>query len=116
MKQIDEIRGADGGRRGGAELAQPGELMLVQADTIDETVEYVRQYLDALNPAPAAPVEPAAAEVAVGRDGPNAGGRGGPKRTSGPGPRCCQGRADRAMSVRAAGCPVITSRPWTFVG
>ena len=29
-------------------LAQPGELVLLQADTIDETVQWLREYLEAL--------------------------------------------------------------------
>ena len=62
MKQIDEIRGAVAAVEAALNSAQPGELMLVQADTIDETVDYVRQYVDALTPPPAVPVEATAPE------------------------------------------------------
>ena len=37
--------------------AQPGELMLVQADAIDETVQFVRRYVQSITAEPVLPVE-----------------------------------------------------------
>ena len=45
--------------------AQPGELMVVQADTIDETVQCVRRYIESITPEPALAVEEALAPVAA---------------------------------------------------
>jgi cyanophycin synthetase len=48
VQQIDEIRGAVQSVEAALKSANPGDLLLIQADTIDETVTFVRQYLDAL--------------------------------------------------------------------
>ena len=52
-KQIEEIRGADAAVELALRSAQPGDLMLVQADTVDETMQFIRRYLEstALEPA-----------------------------------------------------------------
>ena len=52
VKQIDEIRGADAAVELALRSAQPGDLMLVQADTVDETLQFVRQYLESITPEP----------------------------------------------------------------
>ena len=69
VKQIEEIRGADAAVELALRTAQPGELMLVQADTIDETVQCVRRYIESITPEPvlaveAAPARPPAAKPA----------------------------------------------------
>ena len=61
MKQIEEIRGADAAVESALRTAQPGELMLVQADTIDETVQCVRRYIESITPEPVLAVEEAPA-------------------------------------------------------
>ena len=43
--EIQEIRGSVAAIETGAGLVRPGELLMIQADTIDETVDYVRRYL-----------------------------------------------------------------------
>lgn len=58
MQQIEEISGAVKAVERALSTQHPGELMLIQADTVDETVEYLRSYLDKL-----------AAEGSVGADG-----------------------------------------------
>ena len=82
--------------------AQPGELVLLQADTIDETVHWLRGYLEAL----AAKTAPEVIEVVLGEPaeepccgGRRRGGRGhrarrGRERHSGRGPRRGQGMTD----------------------
>lgn len=66
VKSIEEIRGAVASVEHALNTAQPGELMLIQADAIDETVDCVRRYLDALTvPQQAAEVEQIAAKVAA---------------------------------------------------
>jgi cyanophycin synthetase len=60
--QIDEVRGAVPAVEAALQSAQPGDLLLIQADTIDETVDFMRQYLQSL--AAAAP-KPEAAEPPV---------------------------------------------------
>lgn len=57
-QQIEEISGAVKAVERALSTQHPGELMLIQADTVDETVEYLRSYLDKL-----------AAEGSVGADG-----------------------------------------------
>jgi cyanophycin synthetase len=47
-KEIVEIDGATKAAETALQLAQPGELVLLQADTIDETVHWLRGYLDVL--------------------------------------------------------------------
>lgn len=52
--EIVEVVGANKACETALDLAQPGELVLLQADTIDETVQWLREYLAALaakNPA-----------------------------------------------------------------
>jgi cyanophycin synthetase len=47
-KEIVEVVGANKACETTLTLAQPGELVLLQADTIDETVQWLREYLVAL--------------------------------------------------------------------
>ena len=57
VRQIDEIRGAVTAVETALRSAQPGELMLVQADAIDETVQFVRRYVQSITAEPVLPVE-----------------------------------------------------------
>ena len=57
VKQIEEVRGAVAAVETALRSAQPGELMLVQADTIDETVQFIRHYVESIAPEPMLPVE-----------------------------------------------------------
>jgi len=66
VKEIEEVRGAVAAVEAALRSAQPGELLLVQADTIDETVDFVRRYLDSLRaPVAATTTEEAAQAVEV---------------------------------------------------
>ncbi|HEY2881573.1 MAG TPA: cyanophycin synthetase [Pirellulales bacterium] len=47
VKHVEEIFGAVKAMDAALGTLQPGDLLLLQADTIDETVDYVRQYLKA---------------------------------------------------------------------
>ena len=47
-KEIVEVAGATKAAETALGSAQPGELVLLQADTIDETVQWLRGYLEAL--------------------------------------------------------------------
>jgi cyanophycin synthetase len=47
-KEIIEVVGANQASEVTLNAAQPGELVLLQADTIDETVQWLRGYLEAL--------------------------------------------------------------------
>jgi len=47
-KEIIEVSGATKAAEVALDLAQPGELVLLQADAIDETVQWLREYLAAL--------------------------------------------------------------------
>ncbi len=51
-KQIDEVRGADAAVEFALRRAQPGNLILVQADTVDETLAFIRRYVEAIAPEP----------------------------------------------------------------
>ena len=73
MRQIDEIRGADAAVEHALRGAKPGDLILIQADTVDETVSFIRRYMESIAPeplleepidSPAAPPADAAAEPA----------------------------------------------------
>jgi cyanophycin synthetase len=44
--EIQEIRGSVAAIEAALASVRPGELLMIQADTIDETVDYVRHYLD----------------------------------------------------------------------
>lgn len=60
--EIQEIRGAVAAVEAGLACAQPGEFVLIQADTIDETVQFLRRYLATLNArAPKTPTLPSVA-------------------------------------------------------
>jgi cyanophycin synthetase len=48
-KEVIEIEGATKACELALSAAQPGELVLMQADAIDETMQWLRGYLDALN-------------------------------------------------------------------
>ncbi len=61
--EIQEIHGAVNAVEAGLKCAQPGEFVLIQADTIDETVQFLRRYLATL--APRTPKEPSLSSVAV---------------------------------------------------
>jgi cyanophycin synthetase len=67
-KEILEVVGANEAAELTLSTAQPGELVLLQADTIDETVQWLREYLEALAAGNAAD----AIEPAIDRIGPNA--------------------------------------------
>ena len=47
-QQIEEISGAVKAVERALSTQSPGELMLIQADTVDETVNYLRDYLEKL--------------------------------------------------------------------
>lgn len=47
-RQIEEISGAVKAVERALSTLSPGELLLIQADTVDETVDYLRAYLDKL--------------------------------------------------------------------
>ncbi|MGA2619822.1 MAG: cyanophycin synthetase [Thermoguttaceae bacterium] len=55
-REIEEIRGADAAVELALRTAQPGDLVLVQADTVDETIQCIRRYLESV-------VEPAIDET-----------------------------------------------------
>ncbi|MGE0607788.1 MAG: cyanophycin synthetase [Pirellulales bacterium] len=46
VAEIHEVRGAIKSVQAALSLAQPGELLVIQADEIDETVDYVRTFLE----------------------------------------------------------------------
>lgn len=48
VRQIEAFRGAVPSVEHALDTAQPGELLLLQADTIDETVACIRQYVETL--------------------------------------------------------------------
>jgi cyanophycin synthetase len=52
VRQIDEIRGADAAVEFALRGAKPGDLILIQADTVEETVRFIRGYLEAIAPEP----------------------------------------------------------------
>ncbi len=52
VRHIVEIRGADAAVELALRGAKPGDLLLVQADTVDETVSFIRSYLEAIAPEP----------------------------------------------------------------
>jgi hypothetical protein len=45
VRDVQEVRGALQAAEAALQLARPGELLLIQADQIDETVEYLKRYL-----------------------------------------------------------------------
>ena len=65
VKQIEEIRGAVAAVEMALRSARPGELMLVQADTIDETVQCVRHYVESITPEPMLAAEGPALKTAA---------------------------------------------------
>jgi cyanophycin synthetase len=52
VRQIEEIHGADAAVEFALRGAKPGDLILVQADTVDETVRFIRRYLESIVPEP----------------------------------------------------------------
>jgi cyanophycin synthetase len=50
--QIDEVHGADVAVEFALRGAKPGDLILIQADTVDETVSFIRRYVEAIAPEP----------------------------------------------------------------
>jgi cyanophycin synthetase len=65
VKQIEEIHGAVAAVEAALRSARPGELMLVQADTIDETVQCVRHYVESITPEPVLAAEKPAVKASV---------------------------------------------------
>ena len=77
--EVQEVSGAEAAMDNALNTVRPGELLMIQADTIDETVDYVRRYLashrdsreigllDAVNPRHSKPVrlDAASAEAAA---------------------------------------------------
>jgi len=61
-KEIVEVDGATKAAEAALTSAQPGELVLLQADTIDETVHWLRGYLETLS----AKTAPEVIEVVLG--------------------------------------------------
>ena len=61
-KEIIEVAGATNAAETALNTAEPGELVLLQADTIDETVQWLREYVEAL--AAKTPDEEPASELA----------------------------------------------------
>jgi len=51
VKQVQEVQGALKAVETALAAARPGELLLIQADAIDETVQFVRKYLQTHQPA-----------------------------------------------------------------
>jgi cyanophycin synthetase len=66
-KEIIEITGATNAAQAALNIVQPGELLLLQADKIDETLDWIRQYVAALVEQKAAAEE--AAELAAAQPG-----------------------------------------------
>jgi cyanophycin synthetase len=66
VRQIEEIHGAVKAVEAALAAARPGDLLVVQADAIDETVNYIRRYLaaKAAQAAAAEPLEPMVATPA----------------------------------------------------
>ncbi len=52
VRRIDEVHGADAAVEFALRGAKPGDLLLVQADTVDETVSFIRHYIEAIAPEP----------------------------------------------------------------
>jgi len=68
VRQIDGIQGADAAVEFALRGAKSGDLLLVQADTVEETVSFIRRYLEAIAPEPVleepvGPASPPADEV-----------------------------------------------------
>jgi len=67
-RQIDVIHGADAAVELALRTARPGDLMLIQADTVDETLRFIGRYIESITPEPAvedsAAPAPAATEPA----------------------------------------------------
>ena len=49
VKQVEEVYGADNAVATALNSVGSGELLLAQADTVDETVDFIRKYLANLN-------------------------------------------------------------------
>jgi cyanophycin synthetase len=56
-QEVTELRGAVKAVEAGLHCAQPGEVVLIQADTIDETMDFLREYLPKLRAQPAKEVK-----------------------------------------------------------
>jgi cyanophycin synthetase len=55
VEQVDEIEGAVESMEFALNTVQPEELLLLQADTIDESVNFVRDYIERVRSTPIAP-------------------------------------------------------------
>jgi hypothetical protein len=55
VKQVEEIEGAIDSMEYALNTVQPEELLLLQADTIDESVNFVRDYIERVRSTPVAP-------------------------------------------------------------
>jgi cyanophycin synthetase len=62
-REIEEKRGAVPAMQYALETVRPGELLLLQADVVDESVEFIRQYLAACVQAQEVPLGQEAAPV-----------------------------------------------------
>lgn len=66
VRQVEEVRGSIAAVKRALDSIEPGDLLLVQADEVDETVNFIRHYLASMTPqnepaaAPAEPVRPTA--------------------------------------------------------
>jgi len=69
VQQIEAIQGADAAVEFALRGAKPGDLLLVQADTVDETVSFIRRYLEATAPEPALEETTAAGSPPADADG-----------------------------------------------
>ncbi|MGA2256814.1 MAG: Mur ligase family protein, partial [Thermoguttaceae bacterium] len=52
VRQIEGIQGADAAVEFALRGVKPGDLLLIQADTVDETVSFIRRYVEAIEPEP----------------------------------------------------------------
>jgi hypothetical protein len=55
VKEVEEIEGAIASMEYALNTVQPDELLLLQADTIDESVNFVRDYIARAHSTPVAP-------------------------------------------------------------
>lgn len=73
VKEIEEVGGAIAAVELALKTAKPGDLVLIQADTIDETVDYLRAYLKSLTSTDKLPVAEPVQKTAQEEETPAAG-------------------------------------------